>query len=381
MTIDTEDTTNIKDFFTQSLTLTRMCTPGFSSDNILRLPAFIGPFVEASGTDCYRNDSAVMGLAWFTIIVAVILASIISIELAQRRLPTASLRFGLLGQLMSLLTTVIFCLFAVYYPEGCFSTWVVFCFWLWFWAISYMKLLLDGGVMVVTKVTKRNYIDVLGGPMVVAFIVVVVTSCFTAVMIGTIGTAVYAWNQRDIPKAMIFWSLHCVGFTCFVTSAIIYAYYLMGRFANLVESVAANAKGIQRSGGDSDKGAGSGSPNPTATQRVDDLVHRFRDGRKTIFLSLPMGAGAWLVHSFVLPVFYYLVFMHLLNNVTGVLALWYIYTPVTRKWALITFLSCGLVNRNKSPTAVGSGTAGDSAVVSAEGRNSKVMVASGNEPA
>jgi len=323
-----------------------MCTPGYSRDIVLRLPTFIGPFANATGVDCSRNNTAFAVLAWATSLASLLLAVVIGTEVFRKRQPATSLRLGFFGMWMSLLNTIIFCIVGIYSPQGCFLAWAVFSFWVWFWSIAMVKYVLDGTIHVVRQVTRKSVTEILGGKVPFAIMIVVTVTCYLAVIVGSFGTAIRMFVFKDVTSAMVFWAIQCLGNACFIILGVTYNYVLFGRFADLVEQVTGDGDKLRQESHTTD-GRPQSSAADDERRDIADLVYRFRYGRRTLLIPIPFGAGLWIAHAFVLPVFWYLAFAQIIvANIVPIFGIYNIYIPSSRKRQVGNRLTFGLLFRN-----------------------------------
>jgi len=293
---------------------TPSCSPGFSPDNVLRLPMPVGPFNEPLGTDCFRNDLAFSVIAWIIVVLSSIAIVVFVKELHERQLGLW-LRAAFISQIMCLISLIIFCIVGIYRPEGCFSVWVAFSFWLIVWVLCYLKVGLDGAITSITQVMNVSMIEVIGGLPLVTFAIILGISCFTAIMVGAIGTAV-AVSEGNVQAAVPFWTAHCTGFAAWIGFGTFHNYYALGKFLETVKSVSSHVADNQSS---------------ERKRAFEDVVERIQNGRNMMLGSLPLGCGAWIVHAFVLPVFWYIAFAHCFNMLFGTFAAIYMHSPDARR--------------------------------------------------
>ena len=303
------------------------CPPGYSPDTILRLPMPVGPFNEPFGKDCFRNNLGVIVFASIIAFINLLCLILLFIDLTQRNIGPY-LQTGFSSLFLVNFTSILFCFFAIFEPAACFSIWVFFTLFLWLSILSFMQVLIHGAMRIVYEVTKtKKLTELLGGPFVLAAVFLITVSTFFLAIIGAVGAAIQVYKS-NITSAFSFWQIHSIGWAIYVGLILSYSIFMMNQFANEVENVSRQARPNLNDSGS------------VVHHQVHDIVKRFRLGAIQAIASFPLGCGAWIVHSFVLPVFWYLAFLHLCNGLLATIVLWYIYTPTPRKKRALELIFC-----------------------------------------
>jgi hypothetical protein len=222
---------------------------------------------------------------------------------------------------------------------GCFAAWCALVVTMLPWCFAGLYNIFMNTVVMIEKTArgKSNRVALLGGWRVIIPLSIATISSIVMTVIGGIGTPIemYAGN---IGRAKIYWTVQCAGWTAFAGFSSIFTTRALFGFASFIEGVASNAV--------ADAGV-------THQHEMLAVAQRFRrSGWNTIF-SLPIGLLLWALHAVVLPVYWYLAFLHVMNGVLTITAMWWLYSPTSQRRRLFPMCVAmtGKVESTSSPPA------------------------------
>jgi len=284
----------------------------------------VGPFTEPRGTDCYWSPM------WFAILASIIIALdafgfvCCASEAAASSNKHLRRKFALdaLGCAMNI------CFVATGFASQRygFLVWALFMFVMLAIVVSAQLFFFRTTMSTVSKVTKLTLVEILGGKLFVGSAVAVFAVAYVIIVVGAVGAAVYGTSTSadgaiDVPLTLAFWQVHCVGWAFLALVLIVQMSIGFGKFAGVIEGVnAAMATMVS---------------NQAQKVEMEDLAKRFRSSSRSMILLGPIGVGLWLLHAFVLPVWWWIVLVHSVNCAAGILFTWWAYAPLSRRARLL----------------------------------------------
>ena len=321
------------------------CTKGYSADTILRLPMPVGPFNERYGADCFRNDLGVLACFWILALGSVFSALLLSKEVADRKLGfTLKFVFVCLIIVNSFIT--IFSIFAIYIPMLCFPTFAFGLVFFWLFLFGVLKLIMETVMRIMHQINKsRSILIIIGGIPAVLGLTFVYVFGFSLQIVSVICAGIFVLTG-DISLAVVFWGISCVALSVSVLILTVTIAGSFGRFADLIEKISSDAGNV------------ANAFEVQQGDRIHEVVKRFRRGRILIFCTSPLGFGVWLLNAFILPLFWYLAFLQLLNVVFLTFVVWYLYTTPRRRKEISKMLCFCLKKRKETNFSTGNLTIG-----------------------
>lgn len=322
------------------------CAPGYSSDGILRLP--LGPWQDAPGTDCYRSDAGIAVFAGVLLMVCAVGSIMLVVEIADNKKLTVTMRRAHMLSLAVLASIIAVLVIAIVKQAWTFWAWALMIAVNQPWVICYYSVLFNNCVAVLYKIVpEKSRMELAGGAKWVMVGGSCVMICLVATLVGSIGTAV-AVDRADYGTAHDFWTLMCVAWAIFTAVAIAHVYQMYVGFAvaieRVVNAVEANADGLARSGD---------AARAVATQ--------FRRASLGALAALPIGCGLWAAHAAVLPMWWWIVMLHVINIINGVMLVSFANTSQSRRRRVFGLLTCFSVLPNISSGANPGSSPADSA--------------------
>jgi hypothetical protein len=184
-------------------------------------------------------------------------------------------------------------------------------------------------------ITSKPRIEILGGRTQVYVLHGSVLLGTALILIGGVGSAASFPTSESL--ALVFWQIHCAGWVLAVSALILTFVIQGGSMIRVVEEIRAKAP------------MGSVDVN----DEVTDLVMRLKRGRSLAPMVLPIGAGFWALHAFVLPLYWWLMLLHVWNNSSGCVQIWIMITNSRQQRNVLSFMTFGLV---AASTGAGSST-------------------------
>jgi hypothetical protein len=215
---------------------------------------------------------------------------------------------------------------------GCFYAWACLLTSFAPWTTISGYMLFQSTIGIVQKVSQAttSSVELVGGwGVVIAYSVVLVIS-ETLLAVGSFGAAI-AMDNNDVPTAQKYWLAQCVGMFSFATFSGIFAMGSLNHAATFIENIAKNVQDHNNQGGSNSK-----------DNKALQVSKRFRVSARNVLLALPTGSIICLLHCIFLPIFWYLAFIHCGNCLTSIIAVWFLYTPPSRR---MKFLTCGILSR------------------------------------
>ena len=286
----------------------------------------VGPFNEPYGKDCFRNDFALEVCCSIFIVIVSILASIYFYELVTRRksFPRPVL-YVYFTTFIQLLANIAFLFCMIFKPDACFTVWAVVSVWIWAQTAAMLHVGFQSVLKILRDLLHQSIIQVIGGMKVLIALGVAFWCGSLLNLIGAVGTAVSVWNN-DIGLALVFWQLHCASFTFAYLVIMAYMFYC---FTRLIEAFNQFLKDFPQSSTSQDKQA-----------EMKEMHLRFRISRMVVMANAPLATGIWIFHCFILPVFWYIALLHVLNMMNAAVGSLYVWTSYSRKLKMYRFF-CG----------------------------------------
>ena len=159
----------------------------------------------------------------------------------------------------------------------------------------------------------------IGGPISALILLTLALAAVLASGVGAGGVvAAIVADPPDNERMTPYYRVFCVGTGTFVLVFVICSFRILTHFTNMIERAIQNVAGLVEAGGTS---ANGDVPSPSsggsrANQKVEDMkdiVKRFRHLRTVIVLSAPLGVAGWIVQAAVLPMFWYIALLHVMN--------------------------------------------------------------------
>jgi len=320
------------------------CPQGYSADTILYVGMPFGTLTEPFNANCYRNDAGVIALAVFFILLLssqTVLLGLVFMQLNNARMKRCLLIVGL-----NSLVLIAFSLCAIFRPDACFFLWSVASLLVYVWFANVATILLEGVAGTVAKIDQGASLQVTAGFSNVTFQLLCVPLALMLV-IGGFGASVsrLVGNERF---TLAFWQVHCVGWIFAVNLGLFFWSYVCRKAANVIERV---ASGVQENNNNN---------------KLQATLNNFRATSRNVFLLWPAGVGLWVLHATVLPSFFYLSFVHVLNIwMSGMITLLFFTTESQRKAVLSKLLCRGPSAAVDNDKIVAASTSGSDAKTSA----------------
>jgi hypothetical protein len=247
---------------------TANCTFGYGPDQVMRFVMPMGQFAAPIGTDCYQNIYAFHFMAWTAVCLCIGLSIFVAIDFRAKKGPLLKILSVLLSLFCFSGCVLMFVsMYKPYLSRAVYAAVQVFAvlFNLTFLAKQvHVRLNLMNG-----RSKKKSKTKILGGPWVVALLVVFVASSFPPI-IGAIGSAV-TYSLGDEALAFQMWQIHAAGFAIYTFLLVIVVETLLREFQSIVWTVHNQA------------------PNLRARDEVDptdDLIFRLKRTRLLLPFSL-----------------------------------------------------------------------------------------------
>jgi hypothetical protein len=227
-----------------------------------------GEFTAPIGTDCYQNIYAFHFMAWTAACMCIGLSIVVAIDFRTKKGPMLKILSVLLGLVCATGCGLMFvAMYVSYLSRAVYAAVQVF-------SVLFNHTFLAKQVHVRLNLMNgmsgdRSKTDILGGPWVVALLVVYLASSLLPI-IGAIGCAA-TYSPEDESVAFQMWQLHAAGVAIYTVLLVAVVETLLRSFQHIVESTQnsaqiANAKG--------------------ETTPIDDLIFRFKRTRMLMPLSL-----------------------------------------------------------------------------------------------
>jgi len=314
------------------------CTQGNSPDTLLYVPAPFGSLNEPVSANCYRNDAAVVALA--VVFILLLAGEGILVGLFLTQLKNARMQSALSAVALNCIVCIAYSFCAIFSPEACFFLWSVASFLVYVWWMNMVSILQEGVAGTVAKIDKEASHKITAGFNHLTFQIICFVP-FMAIVIGGLGASISRVNG-DEAMTLNFWRLHCVGWIVVVNIGLMFWSSVCRKAADVIEGVASKVQG------------------KTDNNRLDATVKNFRKTSLYAFVLWPAGVGLWLLHLLVLPCFFYLSFMHVLNIAMSGLVTIFFFTTDTQRKTVFAIILC-----KARPT--GTGEQSDRIVVSTNG--------------
>jgi len=160
----------------------------------------------------------------------------------------------------------------------------------------------------------------------VAFVIaVLLVACCVVTLSSGIALSVKMWEQPvpDIATATILYRIMCASVVGVMISFFSSSIIVTSKFIATLESVVnAAAKGGK-------------------LDELTDVVQRFRKARIAMYLAMPLGIGAWAIQAAFLPMFWFVILLHMFNVFNGCFMVWYGITSRNRREEVVTKMTMG----------------------------------------
>lgn len=263
-------------------------------------------FTEPRGMDCYQNTTAFLVISWFVVVINFVVALMClyaSFVLKRRLMKVLFLCNSLIACI-----AIVFAIGAMYFPKYSFRIYAAACALLMISLSASSRLVLDALLAVVRTVGRQkfNLIQVAGGPVGIFLFGSTMIIAMMMIVGGAITAAVE--NDRGDNRALLqVWRVHCVGWAVLSFTTLSLIYTATGICAKIVTDIMNNAPCIA---------SWNGVPS-SKTNDLRDFITRMEKSRVLLLLLLPLGVGAWVMHAIVLPVFWWIAYLHFLNAVAA----------------------------------------------------------------
>ena len=107
------------------------------------------------------------------------------------------------------------------------------------------------------------------------------------------------------------------------------AYLLVTRFITLINVTVERAK--------------SSSSRERSFMEVKAIARRFSKGKCLLLMVAPLGVGAWVIQIAVIPLFWYLALLHIMNVWFACVIIWFSIIPQGKKRRIMNTVRCGVI--------------------------------------
>jgi hypothetical protein len=295
------------------------CDYPYTPDKILLVSMPVGPFTQPYGEDCFRNEIVCIILASLIAMFALMLGIVLLHDLLLRKLDRfLSALFAL--QACTLISIIIFCMFAIFKQEYCVWAWVFLTATVFIWATHAYWLIFNifDKLKHLPGITKKDFTDTFLLDTITAVTLIL---CVICNIVSSIGNAVTV-SIGDYSTEFYYWEAFSVSAAIFVGVCAIHSHFKFD-FASKV---------IMRKKME--------NPNQLPDKDIDDFLSRMQQMKWRVLWTVPAGSGLWVLHAVLLPVFSYIAFIHLANAVGGIFMIYLAYTPKKHLRVVIADLCC-----------------------------------------
>ena len=160
----------------------------------------------------------------------------------------------------------------------------------------------------------KGWIEVLGGKLIVFPILFIHVASILLIVVGSIGAAA-TYNPNDETLSLMFFQACCVGFPLFCCVICFGTMYILRSVARIVRQTFENDN--------------RACENPQLQVELEEMLKRF--WFVNYLGSIPFFSLLFVMHAFVLPLFWWVIMFHLLNAVCALFVCWYSVTPTKQR--------------------------------------------------